>query len=144
MYVHRYSVSQTLQLCVCVCWILAPAINQSFKLYTDMAASLLATESGPASIPVEFVQTSCNQSAETAYHVTPSTPQKSATNVTIAYSTQPQPLQQGATAKTSNLNDSLQAGQSLHHNITQSIAAGITSQQHSVGASVISKINCIS
>ena len=99
-----------------------------------MAASLLAAESGPTAIPVEFVQTSCNQPE--SYHVAPSTPQKSTTNVTIAYTTQQDQQAAGATAKT----DSLRIGQNLHHSVTgvarvQSIGSGNTSQQHSVGAS---------
>ena len=106
-----------------------------------MATSLLAAEGGPASIPVEFVQTSCNQSE--AYHSAPSTPQKSTANtVTIAYTTaqqlQQQVQQQGATVSKTNLNSSLQTDQNLHHSVAaQSIGSGNASQQHSVGVSVI-------
>ena len=109
-----------------------------------MASSLLAAESGPSSIPVEFVQTTCNQ--RETYQTSPSTPLKSTTNtVTIAYTTvqqlQPQP---GATATETNLNSSLQTNnQSIVGDVTQSLGSGNTSQQHSVGTSRLNDINAV-
>lgn len=104
---------------------------------TAMAASLLAAESGPASIPVEFVQTSCSQ-PET-YPPAPSTPQKSTTNtVTIAYTTAQQLQPQGASATETNLNSSLQTNNQSHvTGVAQSLGTGSTSQQHSVGTSCL-------
>ena len=128
-----------------------------------MATSLLTAEGGPASIPVEFVQTSCHQQVQSAesYQSAPSTPQKPTTNVaTIAYpttaitATQQQLQQQQKGAPVNNnetdLNGSLGRTdpQTLRHGVSnvnvataQSLGSGVNSQQqHSAGVSVMREL----